>query len=184
MSDDHGLTSLSKIIPTLTGTDNYVKWRRALESYLLDKGALRVLKGTETEPYRVRIEPHDDERDGEFASLKPPGPADQALGTVATSTTGHPLTATQKAQWDAWEAKERKARSTLILTISPALAAELEHLWSANDIYTRIQAEHNVNTVERRGELLQRLILIRLHDNAPANRCLSITSATLASSQS
>jgi hypothetical protein len=55
MSENDNLSSLSKIIPTLAGTDNFVTWRRALKAYLLEKGALRVLEGRETEPFRLMV---------------------------------------------------------------------------------------------------------------------------------
>jgi hypothetical protein len=69
--------------------------------------------------------------------------------------------------WEAWEVKERKARSTLILTISSALAAKVEDVWSAHDIYERICSEHNVDTVERRGEPLQRIRFLKLAPDSP-----------------
>ena len=41
-----------KSIPILVGSENFFKWTRAIEAYLLDQGALRVLKGFEPEPFR------------------------------------------------------------------------------------------------------------------------------------
>lgn len=169
MSEEQ-LSSLSKIVPTLTGTDNFVKWRRAIQNYLLDKGAFRVLLGEETEPHRLATPFHVPERDGLFASLRMPQGAVDPF--PATSVTGNNLTTAQKTEWFAWEAKERKARSTLLLTISPALAEELENLWSANEIYERICREHRVNTVERRGELQQRISFLRLQPDASREQML------------
>ena len=51
------ISSLSRVIPTLTGTDSFAKWRRAISAYLLDKGALRVLEGREKEPVRRDVNP-------------------------------------------------------------------------------------------------------------------------------
>ena len=51
------LSSLSRLIPTLTGTELFVAWRRAINAYLLDKGSLRVLEGREKEPFRRDIDP-------------------------------------------------------------------------------------------------------------------------------
>jgi hypothetical protein len=168
MSENDNLSSLSKVIPTLTGTENFVVWRRALRAYLLEKGALRVLEGREKEPFRVDPLPSADNRDeamyGPYAGIEPP--------YEQTSSTTADLTAAQMRQWDTWEIKERKARSTLILTISSALAAEVENLWSAHDIYSRLCTEHKVDTVERRGDLFQRIMFLQLGPNAPRDKML------------
>ena len=50
------ISSLSRLIPTLTGTESFVAWRRAINAYLLDKGSLRVLEGREKEPFRREID--------------------------------------------------------------------------------------------------------------------------------
>ncbi|GFZ51036.1 hypothetical protein JCM24511_08794 [Saitozyma sp. JCM 24511] len=168
MSENDNLSSLSKVIPTLTGTENFVVWRRALRAYLLEKGALRVLEGRETEPFRVDPLPSADNRDeamyGPHAGIEPP--------YAQTSSTTADLTVAQMKQWDAWETKERKARSTLILTISSALAAEVENLWSAHDIYSRLCTEHKVDTVERRGDLFQRIMFLQLSANSPRDKMI------------
>ena len=53
------------------------------------------------------------------------------------TTTGNVITAAQK-QWDSWVTREAKARSTVV---SHGIQAEIEYMWSANDIY-RPSAPH------------------------------------------
>ena len=64
-----------------------------------------------------------------------------------------------------WAEKEAKARSTIILTVSDGIAAEVENLWSAADIYPHIRAEHKVDT-QRRGDLIIRIHLLSLPEAA------------------
>ena len=156
------LSSLSKVVPTLTGTDNFVKWRRAITNYLLDKGALRVLEGRETEPHRAGLDPaHPPD------IIRPPGQrAGDEPPDAQSSSTGSALTAAQRAAWDKWAEKEAKARSTLILTVSDGIAAEVENLWSSAEIYTHITAEHKVDTYQRRGDLMARIHMLSLPEAA------------------
>ena len=162
------LESNSKVIPTLNGTDSFIKWRRAITAYLLDKGALRSLEGREAEPFRrsVNLQIAGDDLIvrpvGEYAGAEMPSPRQ--------TTSGNALTAGQKAQWEEWEKKERKARATILLSISPGVAAEVENLWSAHDMFNHIKAEHRVDTVEHRGNLHWRIQSLRLPSNASADQ--------------
>ena len=165
MSDEN-VSSLGKI-PTLTGTDSFVKWRRAISAYLLDEGALRVLEGREREPFRkdyntalpgdrAVIRPF-----GECAGAEQPGANQSASGTVLNNA--------QRTAWDEWEKKERKARSTIILTVSAGIAAEIEMMWSAHEMYEHITAEHKVDTIEHRGNLIWRIQTLNLRSSATAD---------------
>ncbi|RXK35919.1 hypothetical protein M231_06839 [Tremella mesenterica] len=90
----------------------------------------------------------------------------EAPPDATNSTTAVALTATQRTTWLDWANKERKARSTLIFTISPGLAAQVEDLWSAQEIWARITAQHQVKTTARRNDLNQRISLLCLVENA------------------
>ena len=166
MSED--LSSLGKTVPTLTGTDSFIKWRRAISAYLLGKGSLRVLEGFESEPFRRLIDPM---LIGDNLIVRPLGQYAGALQPSAQqSTTNNALNGTQTQAWDDWEKKERTARSTILLTISPGIAAEVEHLWSAYEIFEYIKAEHRVDTIEHRGNLLWRIQTLRLSANATSDQ--------------
>ena len=162
------LSSLSQVIPTLTGTDSFVKWRRALTMYLLDKGSLRVLEGREKEPFRRDIDPTII---GDALIIRPPGEYAGAEQPCAfQSTTGNALDAAQKGSWDEWEKKERKARATILLTVSDGIACEIEHMWSAYEMYIHIQAEHKLDTFERRAIVSWRIQSLRLRTGASADQ--------------
>ena len=92
-------------------------------------------------------------------------PADEPPDAQSSST-GSALTAAQRAAWDKWAEKEAKARSTLILTVSDGIAAEVENLWSSAEIYTHITAEHKVDTYQRRGDLMARIHMLSLPEAA------------------
>jgi len=47
------LSSLAKTVPTLQGTESFMNCRRAINSYLIRKGAHQTLEGTELEPFRT-----------------------------------------------------------------------------------------------------------------------------------
>ena len=163
------LSSLSRLIPTLTGTESFAAWRRAINAYLLDKGSLRVLEGREKEPFRREI---DSTVPGNSLIVRPVGdyagadmPTDaQRDGTVTA------YTAVQRTRWDEWEKKERKARSTIILTVSAGIASEIETMWSAAEMYSHICAEHKIDTYERRGNITWRILNLRLPSNASAEQ--------------
>ena len=163
------ISSLSRLIPTLTGTESFVAWRRAINAYLLDKGSLRVLEGREKEPFRREI---DSTVPGDSLVVRPVGdyagadmPTDaQRDGTVTA------YTAAQRTRWDDWERKERKARSTIILTVSAGIASEIETMWSAAEMYSHICAEHKIDTFERRGNITWRILNLRLPSGATAEQ--------------
>ena len=56
------------------------------------------------------------------------------------------------------------------LTVSAGIAAEIEHLWSAHNTYTHIQAEHRSDTIEHRGNILWRIQTLRLNTGAKADK--------------
>jgi len=56
-----------------------------------------------------------------------------------------------------WQKKERKARSTILLTVSPGIASRVELLWSAYHMFEHIKAEHWIDTIGHRGDLLWRI---------------------------
>ncbi|EIW69222.1 hypothetical protein TREMEDRAFT_62954 [Tremella mesenterica DSM 1558] len=164
MSNNDDLSALSKLIPTLTGTETFVRWRRGVRNYLFDKGAQGHLSGLEPEPFRRLVNPAVPT---DHSVVFPPDTiAGEAPPDATNSTTAVALTATQRTTWLDWANKERKARSTLIFTISPGLAAQVEDLWSAQEIWARITAQHQVKTTARRNDLNQRISLLRLVENA------------------
>ena len=79
-------------------------------------------------------------------------------------------TAAQRTRWDDWERKERKARSTIILTVSAGIASEIETMWSAAEMYSHICAEHKIDTFERRGNITWRILNLRLPSGATAEQ--------------
>ncbi|MGG6494820.1 UNVERIFIED_CONTAM: hypothetical protein NY603_17950, partial [Bacteroidetes bacterium 56_B9] len=129
-------------MPTLTGTDNFVVWKRAITNYLRQKDALRVLEGREVEPYRDQQAATPDDA---YAGYEPPaGPSALIPGDAGTSTTNANLTIAQFAKWKEWERKESKARSALLMSVSSGIAADVENLWSSADIYKQICDEHRI----------------------------------------
>lgn len=165
MAED-SLSGLSKLIPTLHGTESFTKWRRAIHAYLLDKGAVRVLEGRELEPFR-RVA----ENPAELAILRPAGEYAGAEEPNAEQTrTGNLMTVAQRNIWNEWEKKERKARATILLTVSAGIAAEIENLWSAHDMYEHIKSEHKIDTIEHRGNILWRIQSLRLDKGCNADQ--------------
>ena len=166
------LSSLSRLIPTLTGTESFVAWRRAINAYLLDKGSLRVLEGREKEPFRREIDstvPGDAlivRPVGDYAGAEIPTDIQRAIDGTAVPA----YTAAQRTRWDEWEKKERKARSTIILTVSAGIASEIETMWSAAEMYAHICSEHKIDTFERRGNITWRILNLRLPSNASAEQ--------------
>ena len=79
-------------------------------------------------------------------------------------------TAAQRTRWDDWERKERKARSTIILTVSAGIASEIETMWSAAEMYAHICSEHKIDTFERRGNITWRILNLRLPSGASAEQ--------------
>ena len=165
------ISSPLKMVPTLTGTDSFVDWRRAITAYLNDAGSLRVLHGKEKEPFRRAINPNElgDASilypSGDWAGLEPPN--------ASQSTTEAALTPTQRAAWENWEKKERKARSAIMLTVSRGIATDIEDLWSAHDMFTHIQAEHRIDTTQHRGNIIWRLQALHLERGATPDQLLS-----------
>ena len=96
------ISSLSRLIPTLTGTESFVAWRRAINAYLLDKGSLRVLEGREKEPFRREIDstvPGDAlivRPVGDYAGAEIPTDIQQAIDGTAVPA----YTAAQRTRWD------------------------------------------------------------------------------------
>ncbi|RXK35701.1 hypothetical protein M231_07029 [Tremella mesenterica] len=145
-------------------TETFVRWCRGVHNYLSDKGAQGHLSGLEPEPFRRLVNPAVPT---DHSVVFPPNTiAGEAPPDATNSTTAVALTATQRTTWLDWANKERKARSTLIFTISPGLATQVEDLWSAQEIWARITAQHQVKTTERRNDLNQRISLLRLVENA------------------
>jgi hypothetical protein len=157
--------------PTLKGIDNLVRWRRGLELSLLCEDALQVLSGVEVEPFRATLLPRIAARDGRYASDIPPGAAVATF--AATSITSNDLTREQRAEWEKWSVKERKARSLILLSISSALAGDYECLWSAHDIYKRILAEHRLDSPHRQRDLTGRLQRLQLPEKASKEQMLA-----------
>ena len=159
------LSSLSRLIPTLTGTKSFVAWRRAINAYLLDKGLLRVLEGREKEPFWRKI---NATVPGNALVVRPVG--DYAGAEMLTDNQRDgPVTAYTAAQctsWEDWEKKERKAQSTIIFTVSAGIASEVETMWSAAELYAHICSEHKVDTFERRGNITWRILTLRLPSGA------------------
>ena len=147
------LSSLSRLIPTLIGTESFVAWRRAINAYLLNKGSLRVLEGREKEPFQCKINTTIPGNTlvvrpvGNYAGAEMPTDA-QREGTVIPA-----YTAIQCTQRDDWEKKERKARLTIILTVLAGIAFEVKTMWSEAEMYAHICSKHKVNTFERRGNI-------------------------------
>ena len=169
-------SSLSRLIPTLTRTESFVAWRRAINAYLLDKGSLQVLEGRETEPFRREIDatiPSDAlvvRSIGNYAGAEIPSEI-QKVGNGTTYTTA------QRTQWEDWEKKERKARATIILTVSAGIAWEIETMWSAADMYVHICAEHKMDTFERQGNITWRILTLCLPSGATAEQ-MNVPSAS------
>lgn len=164
MSENDSLSSINKLVPTLTGLDTFLRWQRAVRLVLLDKGAISNLTATETEPFRRAV---DLTIPGDTHIVRPPGSfAGESPPDATNSSTNAALTNAQRTLWDAWAAKERKARVTLLLTVSEGIAGQVEHLWSANDIWTRITATHQIRTSTRRNAINNQISLLHLPDKA------------------
>lgn len=148
--------NISRGIPTLTGTDNFVKWKRCLDAYLLKKQCHRVVQGRELEPYRRIVQ-------GTSFDLDVIHPAGQhAVDDYPegeASTESGPLNASQRDKWQKWSEKEVKARATIIMSVSDGIAAELDLMWSSTDMYTHLCATHRIDTFQRRGYIATRLSL-------------------------
>jgi len=71
-----------------------------------------------------------------------------------------------------WATREAKARSTVILTVSHGIQAEIEYMWSANDIYRHISSTRKVDTTSRRADLSARISLLRLPFKASPEQML------------
>ncbi|EIW68357.1 hypothetical protein TREMEDRAFT_32222 [Tremella mesenterica DSM 1558] len=126
MSNNDDLSALSKLIPTLTGTETFVRWRRGVRNYLFDKGAQGHLSGLEPEPFRRLV--------------NPAVPTDHSVVFPPDTIAGEaPPDATNSTTAD---------------------------LWSAQEIWARITAQHQVKTTARRNDLNQRISLLRLVENA------------------
>lgn len=157
-------------IPTLTGTDNFIIWKRAITNYLRQKGALRVLEGREVEPYR---NPNVAKPANQVAGDVPPGDADaNDQDGIVTSITNADLDEDELTIWNAWERKESKARAAILMTISHGIASDIKGLWCAHDMYERICDKHRIDSTERRADLAHRIQLMRLPLNATREQML------------
>ncbi|EIW66884.1 hypothetical protein M231_05571 [Tremella mesenterica] len=163
MSSNDNLSALSKLIPTLTGTETFVHWRQGVRKYLFNKGAQGHVSGHEPEPFRQLVNPAVPT---DHSVVSPPNTiAGEAPPDATNLTTAVALTATQHTTWLDWANKECKARLTLVFSISPGLAAHVEDLWSAQELWACITVQHQVKTTARCNDLNQRISLLRLVEN-------------------
>lgn len=155
MPDEQYSTSISSI-PKLIGNRNFIAWRRAILAYLSERGARRVLEGFEKEPYRLEGESH--RPPGEYAGANPPSGFD-ASGEKE-------LNEKQLIKWDEWQSRESKARAAIILSVSQAIAGEIDGLWSAHDMYKLICSLFSVGNDAQKGDISRRLDTLTLRENA------------------
>ena len=165
MSD--GFSSLVSTVPKLTGTENYVAWRRAFNNLVLASDITGILSGRESEPFRKaptfaipRQFPIDEERQG----LAYPGPE--------YSITGAELTPDQLKEWVVWHKKEEKARAAIMMTVCDPISLELESKWSAKDMWDELASQHTVATPERRARIQAQILSLKLPNGADSSGML------------
>jgi hypothetical protein len=127
--DTQDLLAISKLIPTLRNRNSSEAraWSKGIKSYFTYKGYTNLFNGEQPEPYRIpgsKVSRHP-----VWDTLVPPqgphGPGsvtgegeDKDGRRGCTSATGKDLTKIQKAEWDIWADKERKARVVVFKTVS------------------------------------------------------------------
>ena len=165
MSD--GFSNLVGRVPKLTGTDDYISWRRAISNFALASNITGILNGRDSEPYRQpptilipRQFPIDEERQG----LAYPGPE--------YSTTGAELTPDQLKEWDSWQRREEKARAAILMTVCESMSLDLESKFSAKAMWDELALQHTVATPERRARIQARILALRLPVGADSPRML------------
>lgn len=169
MSSSQSFPSWSDLkdnVPTLTGTDDFEKWDKALRMYCLGKGVLTHLTEYEPEPHHVAVANYTElnSYDREYtAGLHPPAgvqilasdlriiakerlieqgndnPTDQQItDAVAIVDEDFVLTKDMLDSWTVWARRERLARTVLLLTIHEDLSLDYESYPTARLIYTAV----------------------------------------------
>ena len=64
--------------------------------------------------------------------------------------------------WNDWERKERKARATLLRSVSDSICTDIMNLWDAATMYAYVTTEHTVDTIEHHGQIEWRLTNLKL----------------------
>jgi len=150
----------SKTVPTVQGTESFTNWQRAITSYLVRKGAHKTLEGTEVEPFRTP------------GAYLPGTRAGNHQPDATQSTTAAVFTAAQRLLWAEWSIREHEARLTVILTVSHGIRAEIECMWSANDMNRHISSTHKVDTTSHQADLSARISPLRLPLKASREKML------------
>ncbi|OXB33912.1 hypothetical protein J007_06414 [Cryptococcus neoformans] len=135
---------LSHLSPNSTGNRNFIAWRCAILAYLSERGARRVLKGFEKEPYR-RLEGESHRPSGEYAGANPPFDSDVSGEKE--------LNKKQLNKWDEWQRREYKATAAITLSVSHAIAGEIDSLWCAHDMYKLIYSLFSVGNDLQKGDI-------------------------------
>lgn len=147
-------------IPLFPRQDGPHCWQRAITSYLVRKGAHKTLEGTEVEPFRTP------------GAYLPGTRAGNHQPDATQSTTGAVFTAAQRLLWAEWSIREHEARLTVILTVSHGIRAEIECMWSANDMNRHISSTHKVDTTSHQADLSARISPLRLPLKASREKML------------
>ncbi|BEI82040.1 hypothetical protein CcaverHIS002_0212000 [Cutaneotrichosporon cavernicola] len=142
-----------KLIPKLTGIENYSRWHHAFNNWLNMLGG--TLVRTQPEPYRVPFE------DAEFLHISRDviHPPDQRAGDAPPTGLAIAINTAREAsnikanlqggeitKWEKWARKQRVARTTVMATIDYTIARDVDHLWSLDDVLNHLAKLYNPDT--------------------------------------
>lgn len=113
------------------------------------QAAQRVLKGRVREAFR-RI---PERNDPDLQTSRPPGDTagdDPPSPTASTIRPPRPLNDEELKEWRAWADVEMLCRRTLLQTMARNIRRQFADLWSANDIWVRVEEVYGTYNSEYR----------------------------------
>ena len=145
-------------IPKLTSIDNYHDWKLAVESYLLIRGCLGIVEGTDEEPYR-RLKDVDDQ------PIPRTVRAGSAVPTPLETIGKRELLGRDEEKWDEWRKREMVAQGVICSTVSKGTLIDLRRLKSALEMWTFLKTDMQIDTDEHQVEIERKLRNLRLREN-------------------
>ncbi|WVO17891.1 hypothetical protein L204_105589 [Cryptococcus depauperatus] len=142
-------------IPKLVGIRNYHEWKLAVENYLLVRGCIGIIEGTDVEPFRQLI-----------TTSNVPIPRSVRAGSAVPTPTetigGEELDYRDEDKWANWRNREQIAQGVICSTIDEEMLLNIRPMKSALEMWTFLKTDMRIETREHQLKIERKIRNLRL----------------------